>query len=484
MERRKQRDQRSELPPPTCSAAQLVRVLSPRASESRWVADSSPLRHSLTEKFCADRASDRYRSWAQSDLCCWSVPYCAKQLRNATEPSPQLKRWRYSSALPSGASLRRDLRRARSGADQKSWADQKTWLHFVGDSQALAAFRAAALLLGSNGRLIERGFGATRSLLVFEDDALRISRQERTSLCVRRPHLRLNDFCGACTATQRPDYLFVVGGLWDVQDRSPDECARVLPAFADGLMSLMGHATKLVWLGALPRRHGTTRTLRNNALLAAFNNAAACAVANLDASALPPIFIRSFEVLDAVRDLSTDGRHYPPYVMIDLVLVALTAATGRPAVGAAPQPRRWALRLGGGDVGSASVAPPAAGDDRPRLTLRAAAGSPARSGDLVYALCRAADERQAPAWRDVGGGAWELSVRCSAVREYECTLWRELKAADVNRTVPRQLWRTPKEAQLGALEQRYVDIGRAYWAAAPPELHDKIAVARIGCTPT
>ena len=98
--------------------------------------------------------------------------------------------------------------------------------------------------------------------------------------------------------------------------------------------------------------------------------------------------------------------------------------------------------------------------------------------------CRAADERQAPAWRDVGGGAWELYVRCSAVREYECTLWRELKAADRNRTVPRQLWRTPKEAQLAGLEQRYVEIGRAYWAAAPPELHDRIAVARVSCTPT
>ena len=84
---------------------------------------------------------------------------------------------------------------------------------------------------------------------------------------------------------------------------------------------------------------------------------------------------------------------------------------------------------------------------------------------------------------DVGGGAWELYVRCSA-REYECTLWRELKAADRNRTVPRQLWRTPKEAQLAGLEQRYVEIGRAYWAAAPPELHDRIAVARVSCTPT
>lgn len=83
----------------------------------------------------------------------------------------------------------------------------------------------------------------------------------------------------------------------------------------------------------------------------------------------------------------------------------------------------------------------------------------------------------------MGGGAWELSVRCSVVREYECALWRELKAADRNRTVPRQLWRTPKESQLAGLEQRYVDIGRAYWAAAPPELHDKIAAARVGCTP-
>ena len=207
-----------------------------------------------------------------------------KQLRNTTEPSPQLKRWRYSSALPSGAALRRDLRRARSGADQKSWADQKTWLHFVGDSQALAAFRAAVLLLGSNGRLTERGFGATRSLLVFEDDALRISRQERTSLCVRRPRLDLKDFLrrvhGHATARLPLRRRRLMGCPGPQPGRVR---ARVLPAFADGLMSLMGRATKLVWLGALPRRHGTTRTLRNNALLAAFNDAAACAVANLDA---------------------------------------------------------------------------------------------------------------------------------------------------------------------------------------------------------
>ena len=81
-------------------------------------------------------------------------------------------------------------------------------------------------------------------------------------------------------------------------------------------------------------------------------------------------------------------------------------------------------------------------------------------------------------------GATIVHAPSGCMGEYEGTLWREMKAADVNRTVPRQLWRTPKEAQLGALEQRYVEIGRAYWAAAPPELHDKIAVARVGCTPT
>ena len=165
--------------------------------------------------------------------------------------------------------------------------------------------------------------------------------------------------------------------------------------------------------------------------------------------------------------------------MIDLVLVAFTAATGRPAVAAAPQPRRWGAarrrrrRLG---VRRAS----AAGDDRPRPTCGGGvAGAVGRSSTPCAAPPTSDRRRRGATWAAARGA----SVRCSA-REYECTPWRELKAADRNRTVPRQLWRTPKEAQLGALEQRYVDIGRAYWAAAPPELHDKIAVARVGCTPT
>ena len=257
VERRKQRDQRSNLPPPTCSTAQLARVLSPRAPESGsiWVADSSPLRHSLTEKFCADRASDKHHGRSRPLLLERAI--LRQAAAQATEPSPQLKQWRYSSALPSGARcaatcvvLAAARTRSRGPTKKRGCTLSATRRR----SQPSAPPSCSSAQRPPHRARVRRDAVAA----VFEDDARRISRQELLSLCVRRPQLNLKTF----VARARPRNGPITSSLSAAMGRAGPQPGRVrarAPAFADGLMSLMGRATSSC---GSARCRGTARRAR------------------------------------------------------------------------------------------------------------------------------------------------------------------------------------------------------------------------------
>jgi hypothetical protein len=114
---------------------------------------------------------------------------------------------------------------------------------------------------------------------------------------------------------RQPTHVVVGAGLWDAQSRPPSEFAKYLPVLITSLKRLFPSA-HIVWLTSPPVDASQLkgRHYRTNEYLTAVSRIAKATLAGEEGVTV----VDGFGILSAVRQTSTDGRHYPASTCLDV----------------------------------------------------------------------------------------------------------------------------------------------------------------------
>eukprot|EP00966_Prymnesium_polylepis_P269271 6220651-Prymnesium_polylepis.1 len=120
------------------------------------------------------------------------------------------------------------------------------------------------------------------------------------------------------------------------------------------------------------------------------------------------VTVNAHAILDAMRDYSPDGRHYPPWLMADLVDQCFKTLSLRLArAGALGSEHRPASVANGKVVSTSFFA---------NVPIR----SDVRATDSVYALCVSTYERFVPRGNIMRAGVFRLEMRCQVAGAFTC----------------------------------------------------------------
>ena len=333
-----------------------------------------------------------------------------------------------------------------------------------------STFRAMLLLLGVPTGALVHSFGSG-PWAEYADEELRLTYHPQTVLCVPRPlpssarstqwtnlderAAFFGQFCTMCNASDpddRPEFLIVNGGLWDMQDRDAAACREHLPSFVDSLQRHFQPFTRFVFqLAGRTNCIGKCRSYRTNPLLDGFNLALVQAVATLCRGRLAasqqcqhrPLILDTASVLNAVRNFSLDQRHFPPFLMISVARVVVHLLLAKEPRGLKYQ------ELSGRNLevvpsGSAEMSLPARVVGGGKIVHVQISSKEATAGDLLYVRCSSSTALQAPQCLPQAPGIWQMRPRCfGKVQQLTCQLELEMREAERNCSVPRETWKPP-----------------------------------------
>ena len=403
--------------------------------------------------------------------CCWELAYCTDR---AFGPIPRFPAttnlsWQWRSFASDRLHQPADVLR-RKLITKRKWNNSRTWMHMVGDSVMASTFRAMLLLLGVPTGALVHSFGSG-PWAEYADEELRLTYHPQTVLCVPRPlpssarstqwtnlderAAFFGQFCTMCNASDpddRPEFLIVNGGLWDMQDRDAAACREHLPSFVDSLQRHFQPFTRFVFqLAGRTNCIGKCRSYRTNPLLDGFNLALVQAVATLCRGRLAasqqcqhrPLILDTASVLNAVRNFSLDQRHFPPFLMISVARVIVHLLLAKEPRGLKYQ------ELSGRNLevvpsGSAEMSLPARVVGGGKIVHVQISSKEATAGDLLYVRCSSSASLQAPQCLPQAPGIWQMRPRCfGKVQQLTCQLELEMREAERNCSVPRETWKPP-----------------------------------------
>jgi len=209
---------------------------------------------------------------------------------------------------------------------------RKVWIVLAGDSILMGIMETILMIMGKsdfhafNARKWDQVYSRPLMPCVFEDVDIKIQWSLLGPIVYDRheSHQLMRDVLGIDGATKLaaghyPDALVMNAGLWDVQERPISEYVRYLPLMAATLATALPRSTNLVWVlsppvDVEPPIHFLEPfSYRTNCALWAQNEAALELLSNTRWD-----IVDSYRILNAMRFLAVDGRHYPPVALVEV----------------------------------------------------------------------------------------------------------------------------------------------------------------------